>query len=75
MFELVKITDHYVFDRLTKTIYKVDTKNGKDVENYEFCCKLVKDGNGDYIAENRETEVAIGIIEKAKLLCEKMETA
>lgn len=74
MYELVKITDHYVFDKLSMSLFKVDTDNGKDVDNFSFCCRLEKKDDGNYVAKDRATEVAIGIIEKAKLLCEKLET-
>lgn len=74
MFELVKITDHYVFDKLSKNIYKVDTNNGKDVNGYELCCKLEKH-DGNYVAVDRVTDVAIGIIERAIHLCNNMEIA
>jgi hypothetical protein len=73
MFELIKITDHYVLDRKSMNLYSVDTNNGRDVKGFRLCCELRR--NNDNYDVARHASVAIGIVEKAKELCYKLEIA
>lgn len=70
---LVKITKHYVINIETLTIYKVVLTKRGYVKDYEKCCRLIYTG-GEYKVTDRKCEVAIGVIEKSKLIASKTES-
>ena len=73
-FSLVKITDHFVIDKNTLKIYEVILGANKKVKNYMECCTIAFDDSiGDYRVVNRKGAVAIGVIEKAKMVASKIE--
>lgn len=68
---LVRITKHYVLDKKTLNIYKVILTKRGIVKSYEKCCKLIPNNSGYDVTELR-CEVAIGVIEKSKIIATKL---